>query len=71
MSHKVRLVLVEHRNGETEWLCARQEADILERDTPLIWMAPDTQCGGYFKLDEASVRESHEVVVANAATAQP
>ena len=39
---KVRAVLVRHRNGDEEWLCA-------VTDSADGWMVPDTQFGGYYE----------------------
>jgi len=50
---KVRAVLIQYRNGEKEWLCA-----VLNGES---WDVPDTQCGGYWELDEAQVLKSVDI----------
>lgn len=51
---KVRAVLVRHRNGDEEWLCA-------VTDSADGWMVPDTQCGGYYELPPESVIRSVDI----------
>jgi hypothetical protein len=51
---KVRAVLVRHRNGDEEWLCA-------VTDSADGWMVPDTQCGGYYELPPESVLRSVDI----------